>query len=129
MGTFLMKQRRTAMIFLMENWYLFIGIAGAAVFIGFVIGRFLKLPKATQIATVKEWLLYVCIEAEKQFASGTGQIKLRWVFDKFVGRFPVIAQAISFGTFTVWVGEVLLEMNGILTMNKAVRDMVESGGA
>jgi len=117
------------MIFLMENWYLFIGIAGVAVFIGFVIGRFLKLPKATQIATVKEWLLYVCIEAEKQFASGTGQIKLRWVFDKFVGRFPVIAQAISFGTFTVWVGEVLLEMNGILTMNKAVRDMVESGGA
>ena len=115
------------MIFLIENWYLFIGIIAVAVFIGFVIGRFLKLPKATQIATVKEWLLYACIEAEKQFASGTGQIKLRWVFDKFVGRFPVIAQVISFDTFTLWVDGALLEMKGMLTANRAVRELVEGG--
>ena len=117
------------MIWLVENWFIFVGIVVVTAFIGYVAGRFLKLPRAEQSTAVKEWLLYACLEAEKVLGSGTGKAKLRYVYDMFLTKFPWVAQVISFDTFSLWVDTALIEMNGLLSTNKAVRQMVEGDAA
>ena len=44
----------------------------------------------------KKWLLLACLEAEKEFGSKTGVIKLRYVYDMFLATFPVLSKFMSF---------------------------------
>lgn len=76
----------------MENWYICSALMAVTAVIGVEIWRFLKLPTRVQIDKVKEWLLWAVTEAEKELGSGTGQLKLRQVYDLFVQRFPVITK-------------------------------------
>lgn len=87
---------------------------------------FVKLPKDKKIANVKEWLKYAVVEAEKALGSGTGQLKLRMVYDMAIKQFPFIVQLISFDTFSEWVKEALEWMNEQLAQNKAAQEYVES---
>ena len=68
--------------------------------------------------SVREWLLLAVIEAEKALGGGTGQLKLRAVFEAFINNFPLISKFISFETFSSWVDISLGEM----------RKMLEDGG-
>lgn len=111
--------------FLVENWFIFIAAIAVATVIGVVIGRFLNLPASAQIDKCKEWLLWAVVQAEAELGSGTGQLKLRAVYDLFIQRFPAIAKAISFDTFMVWVDDALIEMREMLKQNKAVKELVE----
>lgn len=111
--------------FLLENWYMFVAAIAVSVVIGVVIGKFLNLPTSAQAEKVKEWLLWAVTEAEKELGSGTGQLKLRQVYDLFIQRFPAIAKMISFDTFMLWVDEALEEMREMLKQNKAVKELVE----
>jgi len=86
---------------------------------------FVKLPRGEQIKKVQEWLLWAVTEAEKQFGGGTGQIKLRYVYDLFVVRFPVIAKIISFDTFSDMVDAALEKMRKLLETNQQVEMYVE----
>ena len=113
------------MTFMLENWYLFVAAIAVAVVIGVVIGRFLNLPAAAQIGKCKEWMLWAVTQAEAELGSGTGQLKLRAVYDLFVQRFPAVAKAISFDTFMIWVDEALIEMREMLKQNKAVQELVK----
>ena len=54
-------------------------ILGALIGVG--IYSFVKLDKAQKIVNVKEWLKWAVVEAEKALGGGTGQLKLRWVYD------------------------------------------------
>lgn len=81
---------------------------------------FVKLPKDKKIANIKEWLKYAVVEAEKALGSGTGQLKLRLVYDMAVKQFPFITQLVPFATFSEWVDEALEWMNSQLAQNKAV---------
>lgn len=45
------------------------------------------MPSDKQLNKVREWLLYAVTKAEKELGGGTGQIKLRYVYDMFVARF------------------------------------------
>lgn len=111
--------------FFLDNWYLLIAILAVTVVIGIAIGKFLNLPTKDQIEKVKEWLLWAVTQAEAELGSGTGQLKLRSVYDIFVQRFPAVAKAISFDTFSMWVDEALEEMREMLKQNKAVKKLVE----
>ena len=113
------------MTFLLENWYLFVAGAAATGVIGVVTGRFLNLPTSAQIDKVKEWLRWAVTQAEKELGGGTGQLKLRAVYDLFIQRVPAVAKAISFDTFMLWVDEALIEMREMLKQNKAVKELVE----
>lgn len=117
------------MIFLAENWYMIIVLLAVAAFIGIFIGKFLRLPRAEQAAKVKEWLLWAVTNAEKELGGGTGKLKLRQVYDLFVQRFPAVAMAVSFDTFSLWVDEALMEMRKMLMQNKAVAELVDGGGS
>lgn len=109
------------MQWMVENWYL---IVTGVVMIGLgilTVCDFLQLPRKSQIAKVKQWLIFAVVEAEKQLGSGTGQLKLRKVYDGFVERFPMIALHISFETFAAWVDEALQEMQNIIENNDKVK--------
>lgn len=90
----------------------------------FQLVRFFRQPSDVQVRQVKEWLLFAVTEAEKQFGSGTGNLKLRSVYDLFVARFPWIARVIPFATFAFWVEEALENMQQWLEKNQAIADYV-----
>ena len=60
-----------------------------------------------------------------RIGSGTGKLKLRQTYDLFVQRFPSVAMAVSFDTFSMWVDEALEEMRKMLKENKAVKEIVK----
>lgn len=110
--------------FFMENWYLFLAAIAVAGVIGLAIGKFWRLPTSEQREKVKEWLLWAVTQAEAELGSGTGQLKLRSVYDLFVQRFPAVAKAVSFDTFSLWVDGALDEMREMLKQNRAVQELV-----
>lgn len=93
--------------FLKNYWYIILAAAAVAAVGSVLVVNFFRKPRAEQVAKVKEWLLLAVLEAEKQFGSGTGQLKLRSVYDLFVSRFPWVAMVVSFKTFSGWVDEAL----------------------
>jgi hypothetical protein len=113
------------MDFLINNWAVMIGLSALIVAIIYWGATFLGLPTAGQIAKIKEWLLFAVITAEADLGKGTGQLKLRFVYDMFVERFPTVAKIISFETFSSWVDEALVKMKEMLAHNKAIAAIVE----
>ena len=113
-------------MWLAENWYLALTAVVMVVMAVVLVGSFVKLPTKEQIAKIKEWLLYAVTEAEKELGGGTGQLKLRQVYDLFVQRFPAVAAVISFDTFSSWVDEALEQMREMLAKNENVAAYVEN---
>ena len=114
---------------LVENWYIIIALVAVFVVAGCIVYRFLKLPTTAQIEKVKAWLLWAVTNAEKELGSGTGKLKLRQVYDLFVLRFPAVAMAVSFDTFSQWVDDALTEMRKMLDENKAAAELVKGAEA
>lgn len=110
---------------MMENIIIGLGIAvivGAAA-IG--IYQFCKLTKQKQIEIVLEWLLLAVVKAEKELGSGTGQIKLRFVYDLFIDKFKFLSMFISFERFSKLVDQALDTMKDMIANNKQVKDYIE----
>ena len=115
------------MNFLVDNWYMLIIAAIVIAVAIYLVKVFFQMPKSDQIAKVQEWLLYAVAEAEKQFGSGTGQLKLRYVYDNFVGRFPAVAKVISFEAFSLLVDKALEKFNTMINSNKKLQAYVGTG--
>lgn len=114
------------MNWIVENWFLLVALAavlGVAVFAAY---RFAGLPSEEQKAKVKEWLIWACIEAEKALQSGTGQLKLRQVYNMFcaVPAFTWVAKLVPFGTFSDWVSAALITVKEMLISNQALAKYV-----
>lgn len=91
--------------------------------------KFSKEPTEAKIGMIKEWLLYAVTMAEKELGGGTGQIKLRYVWDMFIKTFPALAPLIPFEIFKALVDEALEEMRHLLETNMDVLYYVESKDA
>lgn len=108
----------------MDNWVsLLLCILSIAVLIVSVL-NFMKLPKNQQLEKVKQWLLIAVTEAEKALGSGTGRLKLSYVYDLFVTKFPWLAKIIPFETFSNLVDEVLEDMRKLIEVNPNVNEYV-----
>lgn len=81
---------------------------------------FYKLGKEKQIEMIKQWLIFIVIEAEKELGGGTGAVKLRFVYDKFIKRFKFLSKIISFETFSALVDEALETMRFMIQNNPHV---------
>lgn len=68
----------------------------------------------------KKWLLFACLEAEKEFGSKTGAIKLRYVYELFISTFPLLSKFITFETFSEMVDDALEEMKHLIDTNMAI---------
>lgn len=109
------------MDFIINNWYVI--FCAVLVLAGIIISivKFVRDPKTKQLASLREWLLYATTVAEKELGSGTGKLKLRFVFDMFVTKFPWLAKTITFDTFSKFVDDTLGDMNTMLASNNAAR--------
>jgi hypothetical protein len=114
------------MEYLFENWYVIFGLIAILVVAGLGIYRFAGLPTAEQILKIKKMLLYWVTLAEKELGSGTGELKLRYVYDLFLVKFPFTAKLVSFESFCLWVDEALDEMKELLERNKSVGEFVDN---
>lgn len=112
------------MNFITEHWYLILVAIAAVVVAAYLIYKFFKIPRTEQISKLKEWLLFAVAEAEKELGSGTGQLKLRYVYDMFVSKFSFLVKFISFEYFSQLVDEVLIKFRKMLEENKAVQQYV-----
>ena len=108
------------MKWLVDNWSLLVVILAVIVVATVYVKKFCNMPSQEQQKKVKEWLLYAVIQAEKEFQGGTGKIKLRYVYDLFVSKFPSLSTMISFETFSLWVDMALEEMRHLIETNEAV---------
>ena len=90
-----------------------------------MIKSFLSLSKDERNRKVREWLLYAVIEAEKQFGSGTGKLKLRYVYDLFLTKFPYLAKVMPFDSFSWLVDEALSEMRNLIETNQNIASYIE----
>ncbi len=77
-----------------------------------------------QKKNILEWLLKAVVEAEKELGSGTGQLKLRTVYDWFIDAFPVVSAFVPFSVFSAWVDVALKTMEKLLNDNKRVKAYV-----
>ena len=113
------------MKFLIDYWSLIVLLVVIFVLaIRFAHGYFNKTSEA-QLAQLKEWLLLAVILAEKEFKSGTGVLKLHYVYDLALERFPSLMNVISFERFSLYVDQALETMKKILETNKDIESYVE----
>ncbi|MCD8198378.1 MAG: hypothetical protein LUE24_14660 [Lachnospiraceae bacterium] len=113
------------MKFLIENWYLLVAAVAVLAVAGYCLYVFLRRPTNEQLKSVTEWLLWAVTEAEKELGSGTGQLKLRYVYNMFIERFSALARIISFEMFSGLVDEALVSMKNLLSTNTAVQEYVQ----
>lgn len=111
---------------LVENWFLVVAVIACIATAFFFVIRFLGLPTKEQNEKVREWLIWACIEAEKELQSGTGQLKLRKVYDVFcaVPVFTWVARIIPFKQFSDWVSDAVISMKKMLISNTALAEYV-----
>lgn len=110
--------------FLIAYWWLLIIVVAALAVAGYAVYVFVKMPSNSQITKVKEWLLWAVTEAERELGSGTGQLKLRYVYDMFIVKFPAIAKVISFEAFSLMVDEVLEKFRDLLDKNQSLQNYI-----
>lgn len=93
--------------------------------IGIGVCQFLKLSKEKQKQLIIEWLLLAVVKAEKELGGGTGQLKLRYVYDLFLDKFKFISLMISFDQFSNLVDQALDVMKAMINDNKKVKEYIE----
>lgn len=68
----------------------------------------------------QKWLLYAVTEAEKEFGSKTGVLKLRFVYNWFLEAYPLLSKLITFENFSQMVDKALEEMRHLINTNMAI---------
>lgn len=110
--------------FITENWETILFAILSFSLLGIFIFKFSKMPRDSQIEVVKEWLKYAVAIAEIEFGSGTGQLKLRRVYDMFITKFPAVAKFIAFEVFSGYVDEALDWLNTQLN-NDSIANIIK----
>lgn len=114
--------------FLNQNWFLLVVIISVIVIAVRATKKFSELPSEEQQKKVLEWLFYAVVKAEKKFEiEKLGRIKLRYVYDLFLDKFPSIAPVVSFEQFSKWVDIALEEMKKAIESNPKFKEYIERG--
>lgn len=112
------------MDFLAEYWPVLVALISVVAVVICGIYNFSGLPSEEQLGKVREWLLWAVTEAEKELGGGTGELKLRQVYDLFVTRFPSLVKVVPFELFSDMVDDALVEMRKMLSKNQAAAAFV-----
>jgi hypothetical protein len=95
-----------------------------------IVGLVLILAAIVVIAirerkNLKSWLVFAVAAAEKALGSGTGELKLRQVYDQFLDKFPVLSKFMSFEMFSGLVDKALESLEDMLNTNEAVNTYIK----
>ena len=110
--------------FITNYWAIIIAFICVIIITIFTTINFIKKPISQQTKELKEILLYWTTLAEKELGSGTGKLKLRYVYDLFITKFTVLSKFITFDQFSKIVDDVLEETRKLITENKKVQEYV-----
>lgn len=113
---------------LIDYWYIIFAVVVLLIIVSGIIFKFFKSPSEIQLRKVKAWLLYAVTQAEAELGSGTGKLKLRYVYDLFIMRFKWISLVISFDDFADLVHDSLDEMREMLKNNEDARLLISRLG-
>ena len=72
----------------------------------------------------KNWLVWAVSEAEAVLGSKTGQLKLRYVYDLAVVRFPIMAKVLPFAIFSKLVDAALDVMRDMIENNSSIAEAI-----
>lgn len=110
---------------LLENWAIWIVIAATIVFVFNSVQNWFSKPTKLQIEDLKEWLKFAVAEAERALGSGTGELKLRMVYDKALAKFPWLKTFVSFETFKKYVDDALEWLKKEIDENVAISEYIK----
>ena len=79
--------------------------------------------KVFGIDKVQSWLLWAVTQAEGEFGSGTGKLKLAMVYDLFIAKFPKLQAVIPYRLFSQLVDKALDAMRDMLK-NQKISDCI-----
>lgn len=77
--------------------------------------------KVFGIDKIKSWLVWACTAAEAHYGGGTGKLKLSYVYDAFISKFPKLQIIIPFALFSHLVDEALNVMRDMLKNDKILK--------
>ena len=81
--------------FILGNWVV-IAVAIAFISVGIMsIRKMFALSLEKQIERIIQWFFWAVVEAEKSLGSGTGALKLSFVYGQFAIAFPWLARVVS----------------------------------
>lgn len=109
---------------IIDSWYIILALLAVCAAAAYAVYSFAQKPTTEQLVKVREWLLWAVTEAEKELGNGTGELKLRQVYDLFVVRFPWLAKIVPFSLFSDLVDDALVEMREMLAKNENVHAYV-----
>ena len=112
------------MEWIVNNWSLLVVLLAIGVVVYHWTKKFSELPSEEQLKKVKEWLLWAVVIAERELG---GQLKLRYVYNLFIEKFPSLVTIISFNLFSQYVDEALEKMKHLLETNKEIDAYVKYG--
>ena len=72
----------------------------------------------------KNWLVWAVSEAEAVLGSNTGQLKLRYVYDLAVVRFPIMSKVLPFAIFSKLVDAALDVMRDMIENNTSIAEAI-----
>ena len=72
----------------------------------------------------KNWLVWAVAEAEAVLGSKTGQLKLRYVYDLAVVRFPIMSKVLPFAIFSKLVDAALDVMRDMIENNTSIAEAI-----
>ena len=109
-----MEKMSKILSFINDNWFLIMIAIAFISSIAIKIYKWFKMPNSEQMKKVQEWLLYAVAKAEEKLGSGTGELKLRYVYDMFISKFPGVSIFIPFDTFKSMVDKALDELQEMI---------------
>ena len=112
------------MEYIINNWPFIILLLSVVVIAVVAVISFFQKPTPQQIQQIQEWILYLVIEAERQFGTKMGKVKLRYVYDKFLERFDYLGKIISFDKFSELVDKALSTMKDMISQNDKLKEYV-----
>ena len=113
------------MALLMEYWWLAIAILAILIIAFMFLITYINLPNSKKATKVKEWLLFAVVQAEKELGSGTGQLKLRYVYNLALSKFPVFIKLIPFELFSSFVDGALQQLENLIEDSEGVKKYIE----
>lgn len=105
-------------------WYFPIVVFVFGIMIGHSMVEFFREPTEQQIKQLSEWLRYAVAFAERDLGTGTGQLKLRYVYDLFLDKFPKLAKLLTMEEFSIYVDEALIWMRSQAEKNTGIKSFI-----
>ncbi len=112
-----------ALLFIGNYWYLIIIAIAIISVVSIKLYVWFKKPTNEQMKKVQEWLVWAVAKAEEKLGSETGQLKLRYVYDMFISKFPGVSIFITFDTFKNMVDKALDEFNEMIKNNERLQTL------